>query len=126
MGKSKQKQKAHLSKKQKWRAKKYGKKSIVSQKTNWKLHNYQKGNKMIKKLYSIYDKKAQSTLQVFELPNDLVAIRDFSQICTNKESQIAKFAEDYSLMCLGELNTETGVIASDVRVVAQAKDYVSE
>lgn len=81
---------------------------------------------MIKKLYSVYDKKAQSTLQVFELPNDLVAIRDFSQICTNKESQIAKFAEDYSLMCLGELNTETGVIVSDVRVVAQAKDYISE
>ena len=79
---------------------------------------------MIKKLYSVYDKKAQSTLAVFETTNDLVAIRDFSQACTNKDSQIAKFAEDYQLMCLGELNTETAVIAPDVRIIAQAKEYV--
>lgn len=81
---------------------------------------------MIKKLYTVFDKKAQTTLAVFESTNDLVAIRDFSQICTNKESQIAKFAEDYQLMCLGELNTETGIIVSDVRIIAQAKEYVQE
>ena len=119
-----QKQKVYLSKKQKWRAKKYGADSIACYKTNWIQHKQQKEKTMIKKLYSVYDKKANTTLGVFESTNDLVAIRDFSQICNNKDSQIAKFADDYQLMCLGEINTETAVIAPDVRVIAQATEYV--
>lgn len=78
---------------------------------------------MIKKLYSVYDKKAQNTLQVFEQINDLVAIRDFSQICTQKDSQIAKFAEDYELWALGEIDTISGIITPGVRTIANATDY---
>lgn len=80
---------------------------------------------MIKKIYAVYDKKAQTELGLFEQPNDLVAIRDFSQACANKDSQIAKFAEDYELMSLGSIDTETGVITSDVKTIALAKDYVT-
>lgn len=80
---------------------------------------------MIKRLYSVYDKKAKATLQVFEMPNDLVAMRDFSQLCVKEDCQIAKFKEDYTLLCLGELDTETGVIKSEVREIAKAEDYAN-
>ena len=78
---------------------------------------------MNKKIYAVYDKKAQTELGLFEQPNDLVAIRDFSQVCTKEDSPIAKFAEDYELMCLGTIDTETGKIKSDVKTIAQAKEY---
>lgn len=84
---------------------------------------------MIKKLYAIYDKKAETELGIFEHPNDLVAIRDFSQACTyknpqtNEKSQIAKYPEDYCLVCLGTIDTTTMEIISDVKTVAEAKEY---
>ena len=78
---------------------------------------------MIKKLYVIYDKKAEAEMGIFEHPNDLTAIRDFSQLCQNKEHQICKFAEDYCLCCIGTIDTTTMAIVSDVKTVAEAKDY---
>lgn len=78
---------------------------------------------MIKKLYAVYDKKAETELGLFEQPNDLVAIRDFSQVCKNKEHQIAKFAEDYCLISLGTIDTTTMQIVSDVKTIAEAKEY---
>lgn len=78
---------------------------------------------MIKKLYAVYDKKAESELGIFEQPNDLVAIRDFSQACAKDESPIRKFAEDYELRCLGQIDTETGIITPDVKTIAQATEY---
>ena len=81
---------------------------------------------MIKKLYAVYDKKAETELGIFEQPNDLVAIRDFSQVCAKEDSQIAKFAEDYELMYLGVIDTSTGIIESSVRTIAQATEYVNK
>ena len=81
---------------------------------------------MIKKLYAVYDKKAQTELGLFEQPNDLVAIRDFSQVAKNPEHQINKFAEDYCLVCLGTIDTESMEIVSDVKTIAEAKEYVVE
>lgn len=81
---------------------------------------------MIKKLYAVYDKKAQTELNVFEGVNDLVAIRDFSQVCSNPEHQIAKFAEDYCLVSLGTIDTETMAIVSEVKTIAEAKDYAKQ
>ena len=85
-----------------------------------------KGKAMIKRLYSLYDKKANNCLGLYEQPNDLVAIRDFSRICANNDEKnmIATFAEDYALLCLGEFDAETGKIESNVRTIAEAKDYV--
>lgn len=80
---------------------------------------------MIKKIFAVYDKKAKTELAIFEQPNELVAIRDFSQACNNKESMLKKFPDDYELMCLGTINTETLEIAPEVKSIAQAKDYVN-
>lgn len=81
---------------------------------------------MIKKIYAVYDKKAKTELNVFEGVNDLVAIRDFSQICSNPEHQICKFAEDYCLMSLGTIDTETGAIVSEIKTIAEATDYAKK
>ena len=78
---------------------------------------------MIKKLYSVYDKKGQVTLGIYEQQNDLVAIRDFSLVCKKEDTPIIKFPEDYSLLYLGELDQETGIITSGVKTIAEAKDY---
>lgn len=115
-----------LSKKQKWRAKKYGKQAIACGKTNWYLYQNQKGKEMIKKIYAVYDKKAKSELGLFEHPNDLVAIRDFSQLCAKEESPVCKFAEDYELRCLGQIDTDTCVITSDVKTIAEAVEYAKK
>ena len=81
---------------------------------------------MIKKLYAVYDKKAETELGIFEQPNDLVAIRDFSQVCSKEDSQLAKFAEDYELRCLGTIDTDNCIINSDVKTIAQAIEYVNK
>lgn len=81
--------------------------------------------KMIKKIFAVYDKKAKSEMSIFEMPNELVAMRDFSQACNNDKSMISKFPEDYALACLGTINTETMEITSEVKFIAEAKDYVN-
>lgn len=81
---------------------------------------------MIKKIYAVYDKKAESTLGLFEQPNDLVAIRDFSQVCTDEKSQICKFADDYCLVTLGTIDTKTMAITSEIKTIAEAKDYAKQ
>ena len=88
----------------------------------------QKEKIMIKNIYSVYDLKAGNCLGIFEQPNDLVAIRDFSQVCANKDEKnmINKFAEDYQLIRLGKYNTITGEIEADKQIVAYATDYVGE
>lgn len=82
---------------------------------------------MIKKIFTVFDKKAKSTQPIYEATTDLVAIRDFSMLCQNdKVEMIRKFPDDYCLMCLGELDTDTGAITPNVRIIAEAKEYVTE
>ena len=82
---------------------------------------------MIKKIYTVYDKQAQTTQPIYEAVNDLVAIRDFSMLCKNdKVEMIRKFPEDYCLISLGELDTETGTITPYAKTIAEAKEYVTE
>lgn len=83
---------------------------------------------MIKKLYTVYDKKAQNCLGIFPANNDLVAIRDFSQTCSYKDEKnmINKFPEDYNLLCLGEFDEETGVITNQIRTIAEAVEYATK
>lgn len=83
---------------------------------------------MIKKLYSVYDKKAENCLAIFEQPNDLVALRDFSRACTDKRENnvIAEYPDDYCLKALGEFDSKSGEIKSEVHIIAEAKDYVNK
>lgn len=69
---------------------------------------------MIQKIYTVFDKVAEEAGPPFTAINDGVAIRSYAKIM----GQVAD-TNDYSLLCIGEYNTETGAIApvSPLRVL---------
>lgn len=79
---------------------------------------------MKNKVFVIKDEKA-GFAEPFIQPNELVAIRNFSQTCLNKETNLAKFPEDYSLWLIGEFDHDTGVIEryKNLTKIADAKTY---
>lgn len=81
---------------------------------------------MINKIFVIKDEKA-GFAEMFIQPNELVAIRNFSQTCANPETNLAKFPEDYSLWMLGEFDHDTGEITKykNLQKIADAKTYVA-
>lgn len=68
---------------------------------------------MRQKIYSIYDKKALDHQGVTLAPNDAVAVRWLREGIRGSGTQMEKFPEDFSLHCLGELDTESGVIVPE-------------
>lgn len=62
-------------------------------------------------LYSIYDRKAAYYLPVFTLRSHAEAERQFTEIVTQSETPVSKYPADYDLVCLGQINLETGQIA---------------
>jgi len=73
-------------------------------------------------IVSIYDKKAKSYVLGLGLArNSAIAVRDFSQACTNPESNFNKFPEDYELHCIGEFNEESGKIKQDKDIIILTK-----
>lgn len=61
-------------------------------------------------LYSIYDRKAQYYLPLFQASSDAQAERQFAQIVTQSETDVSKYPADFDLVRLGALNVETGYI----------------
>nr|QJB20245.1 MAG: nonstructural protein [Microvirus sp.] len=64
----------------------------------------------IHNLYSIYDRKAAYYLPVFTMRSHADAERQFTEIVTASETPVAKYPADYDLICLGEIDLETGRI----------------
>lgn len=62
-------------------------------------------------LYSIYDRKAQYYLPVFTMRSHADALRQFADIVTASDTPVSKYPADYDLVCLGQMNLETGQIA---------------
>lgn len=56
----------------------------------------------MKKLYSVFDSKAQSYGPIFGVPNDVVATREFVAVVVAKDSVINKYPDDFELHCVGE------------------------
>lgn len=78
---------------------------------------------MNKKIFAIKDKK-NAFLELYTAPNELVAIRDFSHTCANKDTPLSQYPEDYCLMTLGEWNIESGIITPcEPKVIAEAAQY---
>lgn len=61
-------------------------------------------------IYSIYDRKAQYYLPLFNARTDADAVRSFTQIVTQSETDIAKYPADFDLIRLGKIHLETGLI----------------
>lgn len=66
----------------------------------------------MKFFYSIYDARSKMYLDPFVALRDEVALRDFQKSCSSPGSPLQEFAEDYSLVRLGEVNIVTGYVGS--------------
>lgn len=62
------------------------------------------------KIYSIMDDKAQSFNTPFFAVNDLVASRSFSDLCNDARSTVSQHLDDFHLYCLGEFDTDKGLL----------------
>jgi len=67
---------------------------------------------MLKKIYSVYDRKVEAYGTPFVQQNEALAIRSFERAYLNPELDFSLFPEDYSLFELGTYNEDTGQIES--------------
>lgn len=63
---------------------------------------------MIKKIFSVYDAKAQAYNDPVFLPNQAIAERSFRIAANDPKSFIGQCPTDYTLFYLGEFDDETG------------------
>lgn len=61
-------------------------------------------------IYSIFDRKAEYYLPIFQHRSDTDAIRDFTQVVMASETQISQYPADFDLVRIGLLQLETGLI----------------
>lgn len=80
-------------------------------------------NKQI--IVSVKDNKSETYNTPFFSPNANIAKRDFASILKNKQSTIAMFPEDYTLVKLGEFDIETGEITSKIENLAFATEAIT-
>lgn len=85
---------------------------------------------MSKLIYAIRDKKMELYNSPVLFDNDAVAIRAFGDLVTrDADSMIHAHPSDFSLVRLGSINLETGVIEQDVNsfvVVADGESFASK
>lgn len=62
---------------------------------------------MLLKVYTVYDTKAECYLQPFYCKSKGEALRSFTEISNDKNSQIGKYPEDFTLFELGEWSDAT-------------------
>ena len=68
---------------------------------------------MNKKIYSIYDVKAEFYSTPWYSDNDETAQREFTRVVQDPQSAINAFPSDYSLFFIGEFYSDTGSIFSN-------------
>lgn len=65
------------------------------------------------KLYSVFDRKANYYLPLFQAHTDGDAMRQFMELVISGETPVSRFPSDYQLMCMGEFDLHNGVISQD-------------
>jgi len=64
-----------------------------------------------RKVYSVFDQKAEAFLQPFYSVSHGTAVREFTAAVQTTEHQFQKFSEDYVLFDLGEFDEATGIFS---------------
>lgn len=78
---------------------------------------------MILKIYAIRDIKMQEYMSPFYLTNDAVAIREFTNAkVADQPNPVNTNPEDKELWCLGDYDSNSGIINSNVRFITKASD----
>lgn len=67
---------------------------------------------MIKGVYTILDEKAQNIGPLFICENDQVAERIVRSSYTDRNSIPCRYPSDFSLLCLGDIETVNGCITA--------------
>lgn len=66
------------------------------------------------KMFSVFDSKAEAFLPPMFFQTRGVAIRAFSQACSDDNHDFCKYPDDYSLFELGSFDPQTAVFACHV------------
>lgn len=79
-------------------------------------------------LYTVKDTKVGSVGAVLKFRNDALAIRCFGDAVSQKDSIYNTHPADFALVCIGEIDEETGIIQPLLvpRLVVSACDYGKE
>lgn len=64
------------------------------------------------KMYSIFDEKAQVFNTPFACRNEAIAIRSFTDICSERGGMVSKYPEDFKLYYLGDFDDLKGTISA--------------
>lgn len=64
------------------------------------------------KIYAIYDTQAKAHLQPFFAATDGIAIRSVQAALDDKNSNFAKYPQDFTLYNLGSFDDQTGIISA--------------
>lgn len=83
-----------------------------------------KGQDMTKIIVEIFDKKLNEHVNCIVRQNRMIAIREFEDICKNKESIIYNHPEDYKLIQVGVLDGEKGIIDNTIVDIMEATDAI--
>lgn len=65
-------------------------------------------------IYSVYDRKAQTYLPLFQETRDELAVRTFTKIILTTETPISEYPADFDLVRLGAWNSDTGSIEPEI------------
>ncbi len=60
------------------------------------------------KVYTLFDSKVEIYMKPFYLKNKGEALRAFTDIANDKDTNVGKYPEDFTLFEIGEYDEETG------------------
>jgi hypothetical protein len=77
------------------------------------------------KMFCIHDSKAEAYMSPFYFKTKAEAIRAFSASCQEPDSNLSKFASDYTLVEIGEFNETTAEINTHLSpiILANASEF---
>lgn len=80
---------------------------------------------MILQVFSVYDVKADLYGTPFFMPTRGQAIRAFSDLANDPQSQVSRYPDDFRLECIGSWTDDSGVLSSQSPVVLGfARDFL--
>lgn len=77
---------------------------------------------MKKLVFSVKDNKVGFG-EPFTAPSEGLAIRSFGEQASNTDTPLTKYPEDFELYKIGEIDTETGEIKNELKLIATASQY---
>lgn len=78
---------------------------------------------MTKKVFSVYDEKAEAFLQPFFVDTNGLAIRSISECLTDPNHMFSKHSSDFSLFLLGEFDDSTGIMTADKKSLGSLVEF---